>query len=144
MAPYIGARSPSGRSPSGRSIPRLSSQRLIFAERGLERIAVEVKSFLKASAITDFYGALGQFLTYRLALGREDPERVLYLAVPEDPYKTFFRSDFIQIAIEEFQLLLIVDESYSIVTPPPNVTGSLHRGHLQTSHLVRSFVTKDH
>jgi hypothetical protein len=55
-------------------------------------------------------GALGQFSTYRLALRREDPERVLYLAVPEDAYETFFRSDFIQIAIQEFQLLLIVYE----------------------------------
>ena len=88
----------------------LGAERLILAERGIERIAVEVKSFLNASAITDFYGALGQFLTYRLALEREDPERVLYLAVPEDAYETFFRSDFIQIAIEKFQLLLIVYE----------------------------------
>jgi hypothetical protein len=88
----------------------LGAERLILADRGIERIAVEVKSFLNASAITDFYGALGQFLTYRLALRRGDPERVLYLAVPEDTYETFFRSDFIQIAIVEFQLLLIVYE----------------------------------
>lgn len=88
----------------------LGAERLILADRGIERIAVEVKSFLNASAITDFYGALGQFSTYRLALKREDPERVLYLAVPEDTYETFFRSDFIQIAIVEFQLLLIVYE----------------------------------
>jgi hypothetical protein len=86
------------------------AERLILADRGVERIAIEVKSFLNTSAITDFYGALGQFSTYRLALRREDPERVLYLAVPEDAYETFFKSDFIQIAIEEFQLLLIVYE----------------------------------
>jgi hypothetical protein len=88
----------------------LGAERLILADRGVERIAIEVKSFLNTSAITDFYGALGQFSTYRLALRREDPERVLYLAVPEDAYETFFKSDFIQIAIEEFQLLLIVYE----------------------------------
>ena len=57
-----------------------------------------------------FYGALGQFSTYRLALEREDPDRVLYLAVPENAYETFFRSPFMRIAIEEFQLLLIVYE----------------------------------
>lgn len=88
----------------------LGAERLILADRGIEKIAVEVKSFLNASAITDFYAALGQFSTYRLALRREDPERVLYLAVPEDTYETFFRSDFIQIAIVEFQILLIVYE----------------------------------
>jgi XisH protein len=86
------------------------AERLILAERGIEKIAIEVKSFLNSSAITDFYAALGQFSTYRLALKREDPTRTLYLAVPEDAYETFFRSPFIQIAIEEFQLLLIVYE----------------------------------
>ena len=88
----------------------LGAERLILADRGVEKIAIEVKSFLNSSAITDFYGALGQFATYRLALEREDPDRVLYLAVPEDAYEIFFRSPFIQIAIEEFQLLLIVYE----------------------------------
>jgi hypothetical protein len=86
------------------------AERLILAERGVEKIAIEVKSFLNSSAITDFYAAFGQFATYRLALKREDPDRVLYLAVPEDAYETFFRSAFIQIAIAEFQLLLIVYE----------------------------------
>ncbi len=86
----------------------LGAERLILADRGVEKIAIEVKSFLGSSAITDFYGALGQFSTYRLALEREDPDRILYLAVPEDAYETFFRSPFMQIAIPEFQLLLIV------------------------------------
>ncbi len=88
----------------------LGAERLILAGRGIEKIAIEVKSFLNTSATTDFYAAFGQFATYRLALKREDPERILYLAVPQDAYETFFRSDFIQIAIEEFQLLLIVYE----------------------------------
>jgi hypothetical protein len=86
------------------------AERLIWAERGVEKIAIEVKSFLNSSAITDFYGAWGQFSTYRLALKRQDPERILYLAVPEEVYEVFFRSPFIQIAIEEFKLLLIVYE----------------------------------
>jgi XisH protein len=84
------------------------AERLIWVERQLEKIAIEVKSFLNPSAMNDFYGAMGQFLTYRLALKREDPERTLYLAVPEDAYETFFRSDFIQMAIVEYSLLLIV------------------------------------
>jgi hypothetical protein len=86
------------------------AERLIMAERGVERIAIEVKSFLNSSAITDFYRAYGQFSTYRLALKRQDPERKLYLAVPEEVYEVFFKSPFIQVAIEEFKLLLIVYE----------------------------------
>jgi XisH protein len=89
----------------------LSADRLLAAERGEERIAVEVKSFLDASPLTDFHHALGQFQNYRSALRKTDPERTLYLAVPADVYKTFFRFQFIQEAIEEHQLLLIVYDS---------------------------------
>ncbi|NJM71747.1 MAG: hypothetical protein HC862_16955 [Scytonema sp. RU_4_4] len=34
--------------------------------------------------------ALGQFLKYQLALEEEQPERLLYLAVPLDTYRSFF------------------------------------------------------
>lgn len=40
----------------------LGAERLIAAERTGEKIAVEIKSFLNPSAITDFYAALGKFL----------------------------------------------------------------------------------
>lgn len=48
----------------------LAAERVIAAERENRKIAVEIKSFLKSSFVTDFYGALGQFLSYRLALQR--------------------------------------------------------------------------
>jgi XisH protein len=89
----------------------LSADRLLAAERKNEKIAVEVKSFLDASPLTDFHHALGQFQNYRSALRKTDPERRLYLAVPFDVYKTFFKFQFIQEAIEEHQLLLIVYDS---------------------------------
>lgn len=37
----------------------LGAEKLIAAEKAGEKIAVEIKSFLNPSAITDFYGALG-------------------------------------------------------------------------------------
>ena len=93
------------------------AERLIFADRGVDKIAIEVKSFLNPSAMTDFYGAMGQFLTYRLALKREQPERTLYLAVPRDVYDVFFRSEFIQLATEEYSLLLVVyDPAEEVIT----------------------------
>ena len=43
----------------------LGAERLIAAERQGEKIAVEVKSFLeRASAISEFHTALGQFINY--------------------------------------------------------------------------------
>ena len=86
----------------------LGAERLVAAEKAGEKIAVEIKSFLNPSAITDFYAALGQFLSYRLALAATEPERVLYLAVPVDTYRTFFQLEFTQIAVEKYQVLLVV------------------------------------
>ncbi|MFN6562763.1 MAG: XisH family protein [Nostoc sp. ChiSLP01] len=86
----------------------LGAERLLAAERAGEKIAVEIKSFLNPSAITDFYAALGQFLSYRLAMKATDPERVLYLAVPVDAYKTFFQLEFTQTAVKTYQVLLVV------------------------------------
>jgi hypothetical protein len=45
----------------------LGAEKVLAAERQGEKIAVEIKSFLNPSAVTDFYAALGQFLSYRLA-----------------------------------------------------------------------------
>jgi hypothetical protein len=87
----------------------LGAEKLIAAEREGEKIAVEVKSFLeKSSAISEFHTALGQFINYRGALKRRQPERVLYLAVPLTTYKTFFQLDFPQEMIEENQVKIII------------------------------------
>lgn len=86
----------------------LGAEKLLAAERENEKIAVEIKSFLNPSAITDFYAALGQFLSYRLALETIDPERTLYLAVPLESYQTFFQLDFTKTAIQKYQVLLII------------------------------------
>jgi len=89
----------------------LAAERIIAAEKDNEKIAVEIKSFINASAVTDFYNALGQFLSYRLVLQRTEPERCLYLAVPLDTYEIFFQSTFAQLAVKEYQLKLIVYDS---------------------------------
>lgn len=86
----------------------LGAEQLIAAEKEQEKIAVEIKTFLKPSAISEFHTALGQFINYRFALKADDPERTLYLAVPREIYDTFFIRQFIQLIIREYQLKLIV------------------------------------
>ncbi|MBE9111121.1 XisH family protein [Nodosilinea sp. LEGE 07298] len=86
----------------------LAAERLIAAERGEEKIAVEIKSFISPSPVSDFHTALGQFLNYRIMLEVKEPERELYLAIPIDTYETFFQSRFAQTAMERYQLKLIV------------------------------------
>lgn len=89
----------------------LAADRLLAAERQNEKIAIEVKSFLNDSPLTDFHHVLGQFQNYRSALRKTEPDRTLYLAVPSNTYKTFFKFQFIQEAIEEHQLLLLIYDS---------------------------------
>ncbi|MDY7003176.1 MAG: element excision factor XisH family protein [Cyanobacteriota bacterium] len=84
----------------------LGAERLIAADRGSEKIAVEIKSFVSTSAISDFHTALGQFLNYRIMLEVNEPERLLYLAVPLEAYQTFFQSRLAQVAIKRHQLKL--------------------------------------
>ncbi len=85
----------------------LGAEEIVAAEKEGRKIAIEIKSFLGASKISEFYGALGQFITYRAALKIQEPERVLYLAVPSDVYEKFFVTAFIQNLIQQNQLYLI-------------------------------------
>ncbi|GAA6621104.1 XisH family protein [Scytonema sp. NUACC26] len=87
----------------------LAAEKLIAAEREGEKIAVEVKSFLEqSSAISEFHTALGQFINYRSALRRREPDRILYLAVPSMTYRTFFQLEFPREMVEENQVKMIV------------------------------------
>jgi len=88
----------------------LAAERLIAAERGEEKIAVEIKSFIGTSAISDFHTALGQFLNYRIMLEAKESDRQLYLAIPLETYDTFFQSEFARMVKERYQLKLIVYE----------------------------------
>ena len=88
----------------------LGAERLLAAERDLEKIAVEVKSFTNPSPISEFHTAVGQYLNYRRALRSQEPDRILYLAIPSQTYEEFFRLRFIQEGVVEYQLYLIVYE----------------------------------
>lgn len=95
----------------------LGAEKLIGAEREGLAIAVEVKSFLSASPVSDFHEALGQFLNYRVALAATHPARVLYLAVPTDVYATFFAFPFTQAVVAEYQLRLVIyDPQQEVIT----------------------------
>jgi XisH protein len=96
----------------------LGADRLVGAERQGEKIAVEIKSFLaSASAISEFHTALGQFINYRGALRIRDPERILYLAIPDRTYASFFQQAFPKMMIEENQVrLLVYDIQSEVIT----------------------------
>lgn len=88
----------------------LGAEKLLAAERAGQKIAVEIKTFGGRSEIAEFHLALGQFLNYRLALQVSDPDRELFLAVPQVIYESFFTLEFIKMSITNYQIKLLVYE----------------------------------
>lgn len=86
----------------------LAAENLLAAMLEEQKIAVEVKSFISPSNVSDFHTALGQFLNYRDALDIIEPDRQLYLAVRAPIYENFFKRRFIAAAIRRYQLRIIV------------------------------------
>jgi hypothetical protein len=70
----------------------LGAEAPIGAEKGGRKIAVEIKSFVGRSEVADLEQALGQYGLYRFLLARVEPDRSLYLAVPEEAYYAIFDS----------------------------------------------------
>ena len=86
----------------------LGAEKVVAAEKDGKKIAVEIKSFTGPSKISQFYTALGQFISYRAALQKQENERILYLAVPGNVYDSFFTMGFIQSLVQQNQIHLIV------------------------------------
>lgn len=79
----------------------LGAERLIAAEKGLQKIAVEIKSFRSPSEMKDLEEAVGQFVVYEHLLNRYDPDRKLYLAVPDPVRKSIFEEEVGQVLMED-------------------------------------------
>lgn len=68
----------------------LAAEQVFAAEKESEKIAVEIKSFTKNSMANEFHSAVGQYLNYFGFLKLQEPDRILYLAVPQEAYDRFF------------------------------------------------------
>jgi hypothetical protein len=86
----------------------LGAEPMIAAEKGNEKIAIEIKSFAGASTISEFHKAVGQFIDYGVALEFFEPNRILYLAVPQATFDSFFSKPVIQRTIAKIECKIIV------------------------------------
>lgn len=86
----------------------LGAENAIAAQRDQEKIAVEIKSFVSDSDISEFHAALGQYLNYLQALEDKEPERILYLAVPLETHRDFFTIPFIQKSLRRYAVNIII------------------------------------
>ena len=89
----------------------LGAEKLLVAEKGTDKIAVEIKSFLKASIVSEFHGILGQYITYADALEFLSDNRQLILAIPKFAEERLREYPFILRLIEKHGLkILVFDE----------------------------------
>ena len=70
----------------------LGAERLISAEKGPQKIAVEIKSFVSKSDVKDLEQAIGQYILYQQLLLEIEPERRLYLAVTTKVFHSVFEA----------------------------------------------------
>lgn len=89
----------------------LGAKKLIAAEKGERKIAVEIKSFISKSEIHDLENALGQYILYEKVLARNEPDRKIFLAVREVVYVSIFEAEIGKMLLEDKDLsLLVFDE----------------------------------
>jgi hypothetical protein len=89
---------------------------LIAAEKSTEKIAVEIKSFLGLSDPDQFEDAIGQFIIYLFALSKREPDRTLFLAVPNLFYESFFEDAFFVELAQHYSLKIAVfDQTQPVI-----------------------------
>jgi hypothetical protein len=88
----------------------LGAEKLFVAEKEGRKIAVEIKSFLSPSLVHDLEEALGQYVLYSNILEEQEPQRLLYLAVPIVTFRDFFSEEICQLILRKNQIRLIVFE----------------------------------
>ena len=96
----------------------LGAERLIAAERGVEKIVVEIKSFLRASQVVDLEDAVGQYNIYHFFLQQKEPDRTLYLAVPTHAFDNILQREVGRNIMNAYGIHVIV---YSITEEEPLV-----------------------
>jgi hypothetical protein len=86
----------------------LGASSIIGIRQGTKDIAIEIKEFRGQSQIADLEQAIGQYTLYRLLLNQVDPEREVYLAIPEETYNDIFSEPIGKLAIAQLSLKLVI------------------------------------
>jgi len=86
----------------------LGAEFIFAAEKESRKIALEVKSFINPSPLTDLKVALGQYEIYKVFLEVTDPKRQLYLSVGTETFNELFEKKAYQLIIKQHQLPFIV------------------------------------
>jgi XisH protein len=88
----------------------IGAEKLIGAERNGQKIAVEIKTFGRASFITALHEAVGKYIVYRTVLKYIESDRILYLALPDDTYEEFGQEPIVKSIFTEYDFKILLHE----------------------------------
>jgi hypothetical protein len=74
------------------------AEKFILANRGVEKILVEIKSFITSSNINELHHSVGQYDFYALLLEEQEPDRIPFLAMPKDAYEDLIREPIVHLS----------------------------------------------
>lgn len=86
----------------------LGAERFIGAAKGNDKIAIEIKSFLGLSLSYQFHQAVGQYLNYRAGLMLQEPDRIVFLAIPKESYLEIEETPMFKLSCEINKINIIV------------------------------------
>ena len=88
----------------------LGAEKMIAAEKGSQKIAVEVKTLLAPSLIYELHNLVGQFLNYQVGIDMQEPDRLLYVAIPQDAYERLIPHEFFRAIVSRNNIRIITYE----------------------------------
>ena len=86
----------------------LGAEKLLAAEKGTKKIAVEVKSFINPSFFTAFYEAVGKFSSYQEAIENREPDRELFVGVPRKIFDSYFEELVVKAVVKKSNMHLVI------------------------------------
>jgi XisH protein len=96
--------------------PDLGAEKLVAAQKGKEKIAIEIKSFIGQNFAFDFYEAMGQYDSYFFALADLEPDRKVILAISDVAYNKFFVRKYVQRLIQLKHIpVVVIDTDKEII-----------------------------
>lgn len=93
----------------------IGAEKIILAENETTQIAVEVKSFTHISILHEFLKASGQYLSYSKIINKNDPKRLLYVAMPTFVYYRLIKYDWVQEVMADLTMKIILYNTEKIV-----------------------------
>ena len=100
-----------------RLLADLADERTLAAQKGTQKIAVEIKVFGSVSSYSELKKAVGQYQIYRTFPKRLEPDREIFLAVSETIYQKVFQRPSVRVIVSELgiNLLIFNEEAEAIV-----------------------------